>query len=67
MESKIKINLENNPQEPNFSNRTLNPQPAKEVIQSPIKENNWTKELEKPIYEKWKTEETYKFNKKNKI
>jgi len=31
-----------------------------------IKENNWTKEMEKPIYDKWKTEETYKFNKKTK-
>lgn len=31
-----------------------------------IKEPNWAKELEKPIYEKWKNEETYKFSKKTK-
>ena len=36
------------------------------MAESKIKENNWAKELEKPIYEKWKNEETYRFNKKAK-
>ncbi len=28
-----------------------------------LKEKNWNKELEKPVYEKWKKEKIYKFNK----
>lgn len=31
-----------------------------------LKEKQWTKELEKPIYEDWKAKELYKFNKKSK-
>jgi len=31
-----------------------------------IKDKRWTKELEKPIYENWKKNQVYKFNKKSK-
>jgi hypothetical protein len=36
-------------------------------LEAKIKEKVWTKELEKPIYEDWKSSERYKFNKNSKI
>ncbi len=36
------------------------------MLESSIKENRWSKELEKEIYEKWKTDNIYSFDKKSK-
>src|SRR3989344_838501 len=32
-------------------------------MESPLKEKSWSKESEKEVYEKWKKEECYKFDK----
>ncbi len=36
-------------------------------MESKITEKNWTKDMEKPIYEEWKTHQKYKFVKKGRV
>ena len=32
------------------------------MMESPLKEKNWTKEIEKEIYSEWKSTKRYSFN-----